>query len=364
MLLKIAWCLIGEMDGAMISIVIFETDEQTKNFELHPMKKNILLFLVATNFAFPEVVQFVFTDLGTEVGAFDHPLQTEDFNAPSHLQLQYYLKQKGYDIKGCSGGCFDFGDVVIFNNLGRRYILKAAAFLRSKKILVIWEPPTVMPHQYNPLFLALFDRVITWDDRLAQKNGYIKFNYPVNRGVLLDIPGFHGRKLVCTIIGNKTSSHPDELYSARREIVSFYEKNLQLPFDLYGVGWEKSGLKRYCGSPPDKIAVLKEYRFAFSYENYRNDRGYITEKIFDCFYAGTVPIYLGASNITNYIPEGCFIDARKFSSHQELHRYLETMDEKTWLTFRKCAEEFCRSSKGDLFREKQLVDAYLKAIFE
>ena len=49
----------------------------------------------------------------------------------------------------------------------------------------------------------------------------------------------------------------------------------------------------------------------------RGFAGYISEKIFDCFFAGTVPLYLGAPDIEDYIPADTFIDLRQF---RELRR--------------------------------------------
>ena len=69
----------------------------------------------------------------------------------------------------------------------------------------------------------------------------------------------------------------------------------------------------YAGEISSKRAILEQYKFSICYENMSDMPGYITEKIFDCFFAGCVPIYLGASNMTDYIPGGTFIDKRKFS---------------------------------------------------
>ena len=32
-------------------------------------------------------------------------------------------------------------------------------------------------------------------------------------------------------------------------------------------------------------------------------KGYISEKIFDCFYSGTIPIYLGAKDVKTIFPK-------------------------------------------------------------
>ena len=60
----------------------------------------------------------------------------------------------------------------------------------------------------------------------------------------------------------------------------------------------------------------------------RDVLGYITEKIFDSFAAWCVPVYWGASNVTDYIPEGCFIDRRKFRKRSGPLRVSEKNDKR------------------------------------
>ena len=43
---------------------------------------------------------------------------------------------------------------------------------------------------------------------------------------------------------------------------------------------------------------------------------WITEKIFDCFYAGTIPVYLGAPDVARWLPPECFIDMRRFGGYR------------------------------------------------
>ena len=72
--------------------------------------------------------------------------------------------------------------------------------------------------------------------------------------------------------------------------------------------------KGKCGS---KFEVLQNYEFCLCFENMKMD-GYITEKIFDCLYAGTIPLYMGAPDILEYIPEDVFVDCRKYSTWKEM----------------------------------------------
>ena len=46
--------------------------------------------------------------------------------------------------------------------------------------------------------------------------------------------------------------------------------------------------------------------------------GYISEKLFDCFFARCIPIYSGAPDVAQYVPPAAFIDARQFASFAEL----------------------------------------------
>lgn len=77
--------------------------------------------------------------------------------------------------------------------------------------------------------------------------------------------------------------------------------------------------------------MIQNYKFAICYENIKNQNGYITEKIFDCFFAGCVPIYWGAKNVTKHIPKECFIDMRDFSSFEEVYVLIKNMPEVTYM---------------------------------
>jgi len=60
--------------------------------------------------------------------------------------------------------------------------------------------------------------------------------------------------------------------------------------DLFGIGFNEI---------EGKIEGLKDYKYSISIENALTPN-YITEKVFDCFLTGTIPIYYGAPNIGEY----------------------------------------------------------------
>ena len=50
----------------------------------------------------------------------------------------------------------------------------------------------------------------------------------------------------------------------------------------------------------NKISFLSNYKFSIAMEN-SEGQGYISEKIFDSFIAGTIPIYYGGYMIDEFI---------------------------------------------------------------
>ena len=168
------------------------------------------------------------------------------------------------------------------------------------------------------------------------------------------------------IVANKFKSHPLELYTERLKAIRWFEENHSEDFDLYGMGWDKyffqgmlSKLNRfnalrkilksrypsYKGPIESKKEIYKRYKFAICYENARDIPGYITEKIFDCFFVGCVPIYWGAPNITDHIPVDTFIDKRNFNTYEELYGYLNNISDKEYTSYLDAIKDFIKSDK-------------------
>jgi len=63
-----------------------------------------------------------------------------------------------------------------------------------------------------------------------------------------------------------------------------------------------------CYYSQELIDVFNQYKFIVCFENSYQD-GYTTEKIFNCLFAHTIPIYKGDPNIASYINKESFVDA-------------------------------------------------------
>jgi len=235
------------------------------------------------------------------------------------------------------------------------------ALPKDKLVLFMWEPSVVQPESHDPKIHAHFGKIFTWDDDLVDNVKYFKFYYPVLKNQIVDTIPFSDKKFCTLINGRLCSKHPKQLYGEREKTIQFFEDKPQ-EFDLYGKFWEKRNYKNYRGPIDDKLQVLKNYKFSVCYENTRDVRGYVTEKIFDCFAAKVVPIYWGASNISDYIPPKCFIDRREFATNQELYNFLKSMTEETYLEYIEAATLFLQTPEAHLFSETHFVTTFLQLV--
>ncbi|GAM27108.1 hypothetical protein SAMD00019534_102830, partial [Acytostelium subglobosum LB1] len=70
-----------------------------------------------------------------------------------------------------------------------------------------------------------------------------------------------------------------------------------------------------------KSKIMSEYLFGLAFEN-NNITDYVTEKVYNVILGGTLPIYMGAPNIDEFVPEKSIIKTSDFESPQALAKYL------------------------------------------
>lgn len=235
----------------------------------------------------------------------------------------------------------------------------------KKSMLIIYEPPFLIPENWEPVLHDSMDRVMTWDDNLIDNKKYFKNNFTAELtgvGHTLSKEQFFLRKPLVMIQTNKQHSDPHCLYGKRIEAIQFFERKATSEFDLYGRGWE--GRLSNCGVLSNKLKTLSNYRFCIAYENCDNAPGYITEKMLDCLLAGVVPIYWGAPNVTDHIPKDCFIDIRDFSSYEELLQFVHDVDYAKYLQYLGAMNTFLASSKSQQFRNDWYIKQLLQHIQE
>ena len=267
------------------------------------------------------------------------------------------------------GNFDDFKEFIFFDfpRLDNKLVQKA--FISNKsKYLVILENEVIKKDNWDKDNHKYFEKIFTWNDDLVDNKKYFKINYSYQFPATINKDLSIKNKLCTLIASNKKVNHPLELYTERFRAIKWFENNHPNEFDLHGFGWDqyvsnnkyinfflnklrlsgliKKNLLTYKGKIESKKTVLIKYKFAICYENALNIPGYITEKIFDCFFSGCVPIYLGPKNIFEHIPHNCFIDKRNFKSYENLYEFIKNMSDQKYLSYLANIEKFLNSDKA------------------
>ena len=344
-----------------------------------------------------------------------------DTNYPV-VMLAKKLRDSGHTVSTIDTGDIHGYDKVVFFEFpqkggifgGDKYFRQLVRSGFTDMYLVCMEPPSVKPSNWVTANHRYFRKIFTWDDSYIDGKKYIELHSTSHKQA--DVLRFdYGlkQKLCTAVIRNKFSSHPAELYSKRREIISWFEENHPEDFDLYGVGWDRclgAGILRpfnildgcfrrlgkyslallgannlfyklartsnlvffvktrrhlehpsYRGTVPLARQVLEKYKFAICFEN-SIASGWITERIFDCFLAGSVPVYLGDPNITSRIPKNTFVDMRDFSSYEDLYAYMKSMTKERYIDYINAISVFLSGPGNYRFSAEYFVDTLYNQI--
>ncbi len=249
---------------------------------------------------------------------------------------------------------------VVFNAPASPHAQMLMKNKKVKKILMAWEPPAVDPNNYKGEIWQLFDQVMTFHDEVLKRNKFKRLNYCFALTIPHEYVAPSEKKLCTLIASNKRAIGANtSIYSLRSDIVNFFIAHGHNEFDLWGHGWPSSIV--YRGTVEDKLSCMSHYKFAFCFEN-SCIPGYITEKIFDAFSAGCVPIYLGAPNIDFYIPINSFINYRDFASLDDLYHYLTSMTDVEYEKYLSAARDFLQSPKARIFSYDAFIDTLLETV--
>lgn len=258
-------------------------------------------------------------------------------------------------------------DFFLFYVLDWNWVSKLAKLgLENRMVYCNAEPPTVAelntPKGFGKL-KRYFPYILTWNpDWIDNKRIFLRVIPYYFDFCPCCIP-YGERKLITAISANKKSNWKDELYTERENAYNYFETYYPDEFDFYGVGWENTNHPCYRGTVKDKKQIFHNYRFAICFENTRTKKNYITEKIWDCLNAQIVPVYAGAGNITDYIPEECFIDFYKFNSYDELANYLEHMTQECYNGYLEAARKLlANDEKIAMFRGERYAHDIIDAV--
>ena len=130
-------------------------------------------------------------------------------------------------------------------------------------------------------------------------HNYIRY-YKLYKSVLIpSVKTSFANKRFCLMI-NRSNLNPEIQELQTKLSIIGHVHNISEHTDIQSVS---------CYHSIEFLNVLNQYKFVLCYEN-SYKKGYITEKIFNCFFAQTIPMYKGAHDIADCINTNCFIDMR------------------------------------------------------
>lgn len=202
--------------------------------------------------------------------------------------------------------------------------------------LIRQEPQIVRPQNYRPDFLSHMSFVI--DVGRPPSSTALRVNWPQNwslRSLELSQSDSPVRVDKVAMINRNLMSFVDgEMYSLRRLLA---QRSSEI--EVWGVGWDMPFINRairvieelliplrhgfpvklssingwfksplsFKGPAEDKLATLSNYKYSLVIEN---SLDYMSEKLFDCLFAGTLPIYVGPDPREFGIPEFAVIHSK------------------------------------------------------
>ncbi len=266
------------------------------------------------------------------------------------IELRHALMQQGVTLATVDESPVGEADAVLCLNMPQAgdAIWKVAALRGIPVHVIALESEYIHTQNADPVLIARCSSIFTSRDDIIDGAKFLPIRFAQQLRPPLKRP-WADRKFACMVSGNKASSHPDELYSRRLDLIRWYDGRHPDIFDLFGAGWDAPApsslpmrvarrllglrsllapkLKVYRGTIGQKLETLAGYRFNFCYENFSSPDGWITEKIFDAMFAGCVPVYWGPGNVGSHIPATCYVDASKLSEPQKVHELLASLDD-------------------------------------
>jgi len=151
---------------------------------------------------------------------------------------------------------------------------------------------------------------------------------------------FPKTKRISMVVRNFGGYGENQLYHLRMNLVHSILQT-DLPIDIYGKNWHSID-SRIKGEVINKSDALKDYEFSIAIENSR-EKGYVSEKFFDCILCDTVPIYFGAPNVQEVYPNA-FINLDTSNAISQLSQILKNQEySKYFLSIQRAKNKYMNS---------------------
>jgi hypothetical protein len=236
------------------------------------------------------------------------------------------------------------------------------------KLFFTKEPPQLMTAEtVEAMHSGVIERfAYRYDDPVPSRRMYFPALTRKTPQIVRGLESALGRTRpgLCCIVNRYSNNPALELAAERTRFARAFGPDI----DIYGRspwegpdGWRS--FPNYFGPTNAKLETLSNYAFVIAFEN-TDYHGYISEKIFDAFLAGAIPLYWGGGRLLKgTIPEESFIDCSG-SDPREIVDRIKGMRRDEIVRFREAGLRFLRSRQATLFTWGYFADGVLSRFEE
>lgn len=264
--------------------------------------------------------------------------------------------------------------------------IESSGIDKKNRFLIMYECAQILPDMHKNSTLEKYGHIYSPSPFWASNFKTIKFNYPFHLNFTHQELQKDFRPIKIGIIQrNLLSCIKGENYTLRRKIIKARKDKITVAGEGWGINKfvqyfrylkllkyyvRKVGLHKLILLPKslisekkylpvnDKQEFLSNTEFAIIIENHED---YVSEKIFDCFRVGTVPIYYGPNLEDFGIPKNTVIQVMNLV---ELKDVVDRIDEFNSKLYRQNAFEFLKHGAQSWDEKKVMVDLAEKIINE
>jgi hypothetical protein len=239
-----------------------------------------------------------------ELNLIDNTFSHEEYTVPQ----KYSTKVKWIRNKGTISLVNKVDDRPIVYSHAEMFRFNKGFEGRGKRIGLVFESQSIFPYSEVERVVGEFDLIFTHSSALLEKynntrwipGGGIWVGGKINRELLGGSDGeikiYEKSKNISMVSSNKSMCklHVDRLNLAN---YLYYNDEYRKYVTLFGT---------FKDDTPKWIPVidsLADYRYSIVIENFV-DKRYFTEKLLNCFATGTIPIYIGATDLSEFNVDG------------------------------------------------------------
>lgn len=231
---------------------------------------------------------------------------------------------------------------------------KIAAVESKVKVAILTEPRKLQPQMYESMesCMDVVDLVLTHDrvflNKYPAKSRFFICSCPI---ISYEETRLHPKSKLCSmILSSKTQLDGHQL---RHDIYNQLKDDPQFSFiDYFGDGAGKYVV--------EKSDTVRDYMFSITIENNKKDF-YFTEKIFDCFAVGAIPIFWGCPSIGGFFDKG---GIRSFNSIEHLKMILSRISEEEYQKSFKSVENNFKTVQNYVETDDIAFDTVIKFLKE